>query len=87
MFVLDKHFQKSSDINELNGFILKGVSGVFGKIDFKITHADSRQNYLVNVADMSAGAILWKYRGKDKQFYDLIKENSIGLLILNRWMR
>jgi len=24
---------------------------------------------------MSAGAILWKYSGKDLQFYNLIKEN------------
>jgi len=26
---------------------------------------------------MVAGAILWKYRGKDSQFYNLIKENIV----------
>lgn len=42
-----------------------------------IKHVDSVQNFLVNLADMSAGSVLWKYRGKDSQFYNLIKENIV----------
>jgi hypothetical protein len=46
-------------------------------VKYQIRYVDSRQNFLVNIADMAAGAILWKYSGKDLQFYHLIKENII----------
>lgn len=83
LFILDRHFQKSLDEKELNDFIGKGIFDAFGKVDFKIKHVDSKQDFLVNVADMAAGAILWKFRGKDKQFYDLIKENIIVEKVVN----
>jgi hypothetical protein len=48
---------------------------VFLNVKYQIRHVDSRQNFLVNIADMAAGAILWKYSGKD--LHHLIKENII----------
>jgi len=74
-FVLDKHFHKATDRKEFDSFIKKHLNLKGLKLNIK--HVDSMQNFLVNLADMSAGSVLWKYRGKDSQFYNLIKENIV----------
>lgn len=79
-FVLDRHFCKKSDQNEFDNFIKAGINKSF---KLKIKHVDSKQEFLVNTADMAAGSILYKYRGKDSQFYDLIKENIAIEKLLN----
>lgn len=72
--VLDRHFHRKVDEDRFNQFLKAKINK---DLKYQIRHIDSRQNFLVNIADMVAGAILWKYGGKDLQFYDLIKENII----------
>jgi len=72
--VLDRHFHRKVDEERFNQFLKSKINK---NVKYQIRHVDSRQNFLVNIADMAAGAILWKYSGKDLQFYNLIKENII----------
>jgi len=72
--VLDRHFYRKVDEDRLNKLLKSKINK---DVKYQIRHVDSRQNFLVNIADMAAGAILWKYSGKDLQFYNLIKENII----------
>lgn len=78
--VIDKHFHRKIDQDKFNQIFKNKISK---GIEYQIKHADSQQNSLVNIADMSAGAILWKYTGKDSQFYNLIKENIVVEKIVN----
>ncbi len=72
--ILDRHFHKKADENKFNKFLKMKI----GKnLECRIRHVGSQQNFLVNTADMAAGAVLRKYNEKDLQFYDLIKENII----------
>ena len=72
--ILDKHFHEKIDENKFNKLLKVKVNK---DLEFQIKHVDSRRNFLVNIADMAAGAILWKYHEKDLQFYNLIKENIV----------
>lgn len=74
IITIDRHFHRRIDQDRFNRFLRKQIDSSLG---YKISHIDSRQDALVNIADMVSGAILWKYTGKDWQFYDLIKENII----------
>ena len=73
-FILDKHFYRKIDQNKFDNFLKNNITN---KLEHKIEHADSRVNYLVNIADMAAGAVLRKYNRKDAKFYDIIKDNII----------
>lgn len=78
--IIDRHFQRKVDQDKFNRFLkIKVNKG----LEYQIKHIDSQQNFLVNIADMAAGAILWKYSGKDLQFYNLIKENVVVEKIVN----
>jgi hypothetical protein len=79
-FVLDRHFHNKFDRTEFDSLTKKKIGE---ETEYKIKHVDSRQNFLVNIADMAAGAILWRYRGKDAQFYNLIKENIVMEKLIN----
>jgi len=72
--VLDRHFYRRVYEYKFNKVLKAKVNK---DLKYQLKHIDSRQNFLVNIADMVAGAILWKYHGKDLQFYNLIKENII----------
>jgi len=72
--IVDKHFHRKIDQTRFNQVLNVRINK---SLKYQIRHVDSRQNTLVNIADMSAGAILWKYSGKDLEFYNLIKENII----------
>jgi len=72
--ILDRHFHRKIDEEKFNKFLKLKINK---EVRYQIRHIDSRQIFLVNIADMAAGAILWKYSGKDLQFYNLIKENII----------
>jgi len=73
-FVVDRHFQRKTDQDKFNRYLRTEINK---SLKCQIQHFDSQQNFLVNIADMAAGAVLWKYSGKDLQFYNLIKENII----------
>jgi len=72
---IDRHFHRKIDQEQFNKLLRKRINSSLRYK--KVFHIDSQQNALVNIADMVGGAILWKYTGKDRQFYDLIKENII----------
>jgi len=74
-FIIDRHFHRKTDQNEFNKLVEIEIKK---SSEYSIKDVDSQKNFLVNVADMAAGAILWKYRGKDAQFYELIKENIVA---------
>lgn len=80
IFVLDRHFYRKFDQDKFDSLIKKEIGG---SLKYQIKHVDSQQDFLVNIADMVAGAILWKYRGKDAQFYNLIKENIVMEKLIN----
>src|SRR3989339_794632 len=73
-FIIDRHFHRKIDQSEFNRLVTMEIKE---NLKYSIKDVDSQKNFLVNTADMAAGAILWKYRGKDTQFYDLIKENIV----------
>ncbi len=72
--VLDRHFYRKVDEDRFNKTLKIKVDK---ELKYQAKHIDSRHNFLVNIADMVAGAVLWKYHGRDLQFYNLIKENII----------
>jgi len=78
--IIDKHFHRKIDQDKFNQFLKEKINK---NLEYQIKHADSQQNSLVNIADMSAGAVLWKYSGKDLQFYNLIKDNIVVEKIVN----
>ena len=80
VIILDRHFHRKIDQNQFNRLLRKSIHKSFR---YKIKHVDSQQDPLVNMADMSAGAILWKYTKKDRQFYNLIRENIIVEKLVN----
>ena len=78
--VIDRHFHRKIDQDKFNRSLKTKISKT---LKYQIKHIDSQQNVLVNIADMVAGATLWKYSGKDLQFYNLIKENIMVEKIVN----
>lgn len=78
--VIDRHFQRKIDQLNFNRFLKMKINK---GLKYQIEHIDSQQNFLVNIADMAGGAILWKYHGKDSQFYNLIKDNIVIEKIVN----
>lgn len=76
--LFDKHFNRTQDQDTFNQ-CLKELLG----IDITITHVDSIQNSNVNAADMVAGSLLWKYTGRDLQFYNLIKDRIVSEQVLH----
>ena len=71
-FIIDKHFHRKIDLDKFNKIIKINIKRNF---KYQLKHVDSQQNYLVNLADMVAGAVLRKYNKKDIEFYNIIKEN------------
>lgn len=72
--MIDRHFHRKVDQNYFNKFLREQINA---NLKCEIKHIDSQQDFLVNIADMTAGAILWKYSGKNSQFYNLIKDNVV----------
>jgi len=79
-FVLDRHFYRKVDQDEFDDILKKEIEN---KLSYKIDHVDSRENYLVNIADMAAGAVLNKYNKNNAEFYNIIKDNIIIEKIIN----
>lgn len=76
--IFDKHFHRLIDRSKFDDILTKLL-----KRKLKLQHLDSSQNVEVNVADMVAGSLLWKYTGKDSKFYNLIKDKIISEKVLN----
>jgi len=72
--VIDKHFHRVIDQDRFEQILKMKVNK---DLKYQMKQVDSKQNPLVNMADMVAGAVLWKYSGKNLEFYNLIKENIV----------
>ncbi len=77
-FVFDRHFHKVADRERFDRLILDLL-----KIEVKIKHLDSIENAEINIADMAAGSVLWKYTGRDDNFYKIIKSRIIVEKVVN----
>jgi len=77
--IFDRHFHKESDLEEFNTILTEHLT----ERPVSIEHVDSRQNYLVTVADMVAGAVLSSESGKDPSFHNVIKPRIISEVRLN----
>lgn len=76
--IFDKHFSRQKDQEEFNKLLLK-----FLDANFIIKHLDSQNNVEIDVADMAAGSLLWKYVKKDERFYNIIKKRIVSEKFLN----
>lgn len=76
--IFDRHFHKAKDQKEFNQILTKLLRK---KLPFQ--HVNSQQDSRVNAADMIAGSLLWLETGKDKKFYELIKNQVISKRVLN----
>jgi len=77
--VFDRHFHKESDRKIFDLTLEKML-----RYPIKISHVNSQTAVAVNTADMVAGSLFWSRTGKDKQFYELIKD-KIVVEKLMRW--
>ena len=75
--IMDRHFFLKKDQDEFNIALKKKVSHIYGERLHNVQHVNSQSNLSVNIADMCAGAVLWKQRGRQDQFYNLIKDNIL----------
>ena len=76
--VFDRHFHKAKDQKEFNRILTKLL-----RKKFLFQHVNSYQDPRVNAADMVAGSLFWLETGKDKKFYQLIKNQIISKKVLN----
>ncbi|MBU2545051.1 DUF3800 domain-containing protein [Patescibacteria group bacterium] len=72
--IIDRHFYRKIDQDRFQEILKKKIDK---DLKYQVEQVDSKQNPLVNIADMTAGAVLRKYNSEDMGFYDLIKENII----------
>lgn len=78
--LIDKHFHRGIEERNFNKFLQKNIKG---ELNYSIQHIDSRQNFIINLADFVAGAVLAKYNKNNFQFYNIIKENILLEKIVN----
>lgn len=77
--IIDRHFHIKKEESEFNQLLRKNIK----EIKYAIQHKDSQQNFIVNLADFIAGAVLGKYNKNNLQFYDIIKESVLLEKIVN----
>jgi len=80
--MIDKHFHKQIDREKFDELLEEYLDKELN-VELAVEHIDSQSNLTVNMADMSAGAVLWKYRGKDDEFYRIIRDNILVEKITN----
>ncbi|MDI6602733.1 MAG: DUF3800 domain-containing protein [Patescibacteria group bacterium] len=78
--IIDRHFQKKIDEKNFNKFLQKNLKR---NLICSIQHVDSQQNFIINLADFVAGAILAKYNKNNLQFYNIIKDHILLEKIIN----
>ncbi len=78
--LIDRHFQRKEYEKDFNKFLRKNVKK---DLSYSIQHIDSQQNFIINLADFVAGAILAKYNKNNTQFYNIIKEAILLEKIVN----
>lgn len=76
--IFDRHFHRDIDIKKFNKLFYDLM-----KIRFPISHVNSKENPLVNIADMVAGAVFSDKTGKSNKYYKIIKDRIISEVTLN----
>lgn len=76
--IFDRHFQRDIDIKKFNELFYDLL-----KIRLPISDVNSKENSLVNIADMIAGAVFSNKTGKSDKFYKIIKNRIISEVTLN----
>lgn len=76
--IFDRHFHRDVDIKKFNKLFYDLM-----KIRFPISHVNSKENPLVNMADMIAGAVFSDKTEKSDRFYKIIKNRIISEVTLN----
>jgi hypothetical protein len=76
--IFDRHFHQKKDQEKFNQVLTRLLNR-----QLIFIHVDSQKDSRVNAADMVAGSLLWKATGKDKKFYQLIKEKITSEKIIN----
>lgn len=77
---IDRHFHKKGDEKNFDQLIQKEIGE---DLRYTVQHVDSQQNFIINLVDFVAGAILAKYNKNNLQFYDIIKEHILLEKIVN----
>ena len=78
--LIDKHFHRKADEKDFNKFLQENIKKA---LSYSIQHIDSQQDFIINLADFVAGAILAKYNKNNVQFYNIIKESILLEKIVN----
>ncbi len=78
--IIDRHFHRRIDERNFDNFLRRSVKK---DLSYSIQHANSQQNFIINLADFVAGATLTKYNKNNVQFYNIIKENILLEKIIN----
>ena len=78
--IIDKHFSRKADEKVFNGFLGKKVKN---NLNYTIEHLESQRNYIINLADFVANAVLTKYNRNKYKFYDIIKDSILVEKIIN----
>ncbi len=78
--LIDKHFHRKADEKDFNKFLQENIKKA---LSYSIQHIDSQQDFIINLADFVAGAILVKYNKNNVQFYNIIKESILLEKIVN----
>lgn len=73
--VMDRHFTASAQLDAFNNNLQAAAQTL--KLHVRVSHVDSQQYPLVNIADMAAGSVLWKYSGKSSEFYEIIHDSIV----------
>jgi hypothetical protein len=71
---IDRHFFRKVDMERFDK-VLRVI--VAPEVALTISHLDSQQNLIINLADFVAGALLSKYNRNKLNFYEIIRENLV----------
>jgi hypothetical protein len=73
--IMDRHFTGAARTELFNSSFQETAQAL--KLHVDIRHVDSQEEPLVNIADMAAGSVFWKYTGKSREFYGIIHDNIV----------
>lgn len=72
---IDRHFSKRCDENDFNKYLYNQLTSK--NLNYTIQHVESQRNFVINLADFVAGAVLAKYNKNSLKFYNIIKEHIL----------
>ena len=76
---VDRTAQSKTFIRKFNTYLRRKLNTDMRKLIRQIRHKDSKNNNLLQLADMVCGAIYRKYNRKDDKYYKMIKKREEDL--------